>query len=81
MSEWQEEPGPNCFCGWPTFVSLVEVGSKTLPILVCIGHTREAGATFCLPSDRPDHWPNLSNEEMQALVERGIAEHQAEEEA
>lgn len=76
--EWQDkEPGPECTCGAPTFVSVSE---GNLPIFICIFHTYEAGACFALPKDRPENWPNLTNDEIKELVDRGIKEHELEEE-
>jgi len=76
MSPWTDrEKGPECYCGGGTFVSC----GKHAPILICIFHTWEAGASFCLPKERPEKWPNLTHEEMQELTERGIQEQKAEE--
>ena len=73
MGEWQKsESGPTCFCGWPTIVTMNDDGTASL---LCIGHTYEAGAIFPLPKERPEKWPNLSNEEMKTLIEQGIREH------
>ncbi len=75
VSGWPaREAGPTCFCGWPTFVDAQE---GHLPILICIFHRRDAGASFPLPLERPDNWPNLSREELQAFMERGEKEHEA----
>ena len=70
------EPGPTCKCGWPTAVS---VSKGRLPILWCFGHTKEAGAMWPLPNDKPGNWPNLSDEEMQALIVKGEAQHKEKE--
>ncbi len=71
-----KEAGPQCTCGWPTVVSITE---GRLPILWCFGHTKEEGAWWPLPSEKPENWPNLSNEEMQTLIEKGEAEHNEKE--
>lgn len=77
-SEWQDkEPGPECTCGCPTFVSVLE---GHLPMFICFMHTYEAGACFPLPKDRPENWPNLTNDEIKELVDRGIKEHELAEE-
>ncbi len=65
------ESGPQCTCGWPTVVCVLEDGVH----LMCFGHTKAEGAMWPLPNDKPENWPNLSDEEMQALVEKGDAEH------
>jgi hypothetical protein len=69
------EPGPTCFCGMPTAVSATKTGA----VLVCIFHEKSAGAFFPLPKDRPDNWPNLSDDEMILLVDKGTAEADATE--
>ena len=66
----QSEPGPICTCGWPTFVNVTE---KEIA-LICIGHSYEAGAAFPLPKNKPEKWPDLTNDEMQKLVEEGMKE-------
>ena len=74
------EKGPECFCGMPTGVVVSQDGKRV--DLMCIFHTYEAGAMFPLPRDkRPDNWPNLTNDEMQKLVEEGTAEQEAEEDS
>ena len=71
--DWKNgEAGPQCFCGMPTSVLVDEEGECNL---LCIFHTGLAGAMFPLPSKgRPDHWPNMSDKEMNALVESGYVE-------
>jgi hypothetical protein len=49
--------------------------------LICILHTKAAGASFPLPSVRPDNWPDLSDEEMFACMEQGANEADAREAA
>ena len=78
MTEWQKEKGPSCFCGAPTIVTFIADGERKLPTLLCFLHEKEAGATFPLPKERPDNWPNLSNAEMIALIERGEKEQEAD---
>jgi len=68
-----KEPGPDCACGDPTVVVLDPTGRATL---WCLWHSKEAGATFDLPSDRPDHWPDLTTEQMTELVDRGREEYE-----
>jgi hypothetical protein len=75
MGEWTgKEKGPDCFCGCPTWVEPVGSGP---PILICIFHSKEAGASFPLPADRPDNWPNLTPEELHAYLLRGTDEAKA----
>ena len=73
MAEWvKSEKGPDCYCGNPTIVHVADDGRA---MLICFFHTKEEGASFALPKGgRPDKWPEVSHDEMQALVERGIAE-------
>lgn len=80
--EWLDtERGPTCACGMPTYVSLVfDVGARKLPRLICFAHNG-VGASYCLPSVRPEAWPFLSMEELVAVVDAGIAEHAAVAEA
>jgi len=73
-SEWQDkEPGPECTCGCPTFVSAQE---GQLPMFVCILHSWDAGVCYPLPKERPENWPNLTNEELTVLVNKGFEEHE-----
>ncbi len=73
------EKGPECFCGMPTGVVVSEDGKRV--DLLCIFHSYEAGAMFPLPvNGRPENWPNVTNDEIKALVEAGIAEQEAAEE-
>jgi hypothetical protein len=60
----------------PTYVSLVTAGKRKLPRLICFAHGG-VGASYCLPSARPETWPNLSMQELVALVDAGVAEHAA----
>lgn len=69
------EPGPDCFCGWPTVVWVID----GLASVMCFGHTKAEGALFPLPSRRPDKWPDVTHEEMAALVEEGMREHSEKE--
>lgn len=72
MSQWiDKEKGPECFCGMPTAVFLCEDGTAAL---LCIFHTDEAGAMFPLPSERPDNWPEIPREELNALMIKGAEE-------
>ena len=68
------ERGPTCVCGMPTYVTLVDVGPKKLTLLVCFAHDG-VGASFCLPSERPETWPHVTGDDMIALVNRGCEEH------
>lgn len=70
-----KEPGPECYCGAPTFVALFENGDAAL---ICIFHEYEAGASFPLPKEKPEKWPNMTNEEMAELVDKGIKEQETE---
>jgi hypothetical protein len=73
MSKWiDKEKGPECFCGMPTGVY---VDSDGKACLLCIFHDREAGAMFPLPKDgRPDNWPDIPREELNAIMKRGSEE-------
>jgi hypothetical protein len=76
MADWTHgEPGPTCGCGQPTYVIFTDAGK---PALLCFAHTKESGALYCLPRERPATWPHLSTEEMQALIARGEQEHDAD---
>lgn len=78
-NEWRDrEPGPDCYCGRGRGVVLVREGE--LPELLCIFHTNQEGAVFCLPKERPENWPDLNNDEMQVLIEEGIRQHGEQEE-
>lgn len=70
MSKWiDKEEGPECFCGMPTAVYVREDGEANL---LCIFHSYDAGALFPLPKDgKPDNWPNISREELNALMKQG----------
>jgi len=65
------EEGPDCFCGNPTIVWII--GERAS--LICLFHTPKEGASFPLPAEKPDTWPNLTNEEMEILVQQGMKEH------
>jgi hypothetical protein len=53
----------------------VYVDSDGKACLLCIFHDREAGAMFPLPKDgRPDNWPDVPREELNALMKRGAEE-------
>jgi hypothetical protein len=78
MSKWiDHEKGPECFCSMPTGVIVHEDGTADL---LCIMHTYEAGAMFPLPAERPDNWPDLSREELNALMIKGAEEADARDE-
>jgi hypothetical protein len=47
------------------------------PYLICIFHTKAAGASFPLPAVRPDEWPDLTLEEMQVFMTQGATENEA----
>ena len=59
------EEGPQCRCSWPTRVDIVD-GNV---VLWCFGHDNEAGMWWPLPSEKPANWPNLSDDEMETLIE------------
>ena len=67
------EPGPKCFCGRDTNVMICADGKVNL---MCLAHTKEETALFPLPATRPEKWPDMTNEEMQALVDQGFLEHE-----
>lgn len=75
--KWEDrEPGPTCFCGMPTCV----VVSDDRVDLLCIFHEFEAGAMFPLPkNNKPENWPNMTDDEMKSLVDEGIAEQERQE--
>lgn len=77
MSKWiDKEKGPECFCGMPTGVWVSGDDAE----LVCIFHEKEAGAMFPLPYDgRPDNWPDIPREELNALMKQGAEEAMAKE--
>lgn len=79
MSKWiDHEKGPECFCGMPTAVHVSSDGHASL---LCIFHDAEAGAMFPLPDDgRPDNWPDIPREDLNALMIRGAEEDDAREE-
>lgn len=78
MNWTDKEPGPDCFCGFPTVVVLYEGRAD----LLCFFHTNEAGAMFPLPEERPENWPNLSDEEIDDLIEAaGLAREEKEKSA
>jgi hypothetical protein len=75
MANWTQEGGPKCTCGNPTMVVIEENGRAAL---MCLFHSYEEGALFPLPNNgRPDHWPNLTHEELKELVDQGVAEEDA----
>jgi hypothetical protein len=78
MSKWiDKEKGPECFCGMPTGVYVNSDGEAGL---LCIFHDTEAGAIFPLPKDaRPDNWPDIPREELNALMKLGSEQADAEE--
>lgn len=79
MSKWiAHEKGPECYCGMLTGVYVNSDGQAGL---LCIFHETEAGAIFPLPKNaRPDNWPELSREELNALMKLGAEQDAAEEE-
>ncbi len=65
MSKWiHNEGGPTCFCGETTIVKILthEI------LLLCLLHEKEESAVWTLPPNKPENWPNLSNEEMEKLI-------------
>ena len=76
MKWTDKEEGPTCYCGMPTVVVVDEDGKADL---LCIFHTQAAGALFRLPRDkRPDNWPNLTDDEVDALMAEGQLEYDDE---
>jgi hypothetical protein len=71
-AEWTKEKGPDCFCGALTWV---EPGEPAM--LVCIFHSRDAGACFPLPKERPEKWPDLTRDELHACMVKGANEEEA----
>jgi hypothetical protein len=53
------EDGPDCTCGWPRTVKRMPDGGF---VLMCFGHTGEAGAIWRLPEERPSNWPEADLE-------------------
>jgi hypothetical protein len=72
--DWKHgEKGPRCFCGNTTNVVVDEKSGEVN--LLCLLHTKMAGAIFPLPkSGRPDKWPEMTDEEMIVLVDKGYEE-------
>ena len=78
MNWINKEKGPECFCGMPTVIS-VTPDEKEVHLL-CIFHSDADGAMFPLPvNGRPEHWPNMTHDEMKSLVEQGFAEQDGKE--
>ena len=75
MAEWTREKGPPCYCGFKT--TWVEPSEDGPPTLICFAHTKASGAAFPLPKDRPDNWPDLTKEELNACMLRGAEEAEA----
>jgi hypothetical protein len=74
MSWVNGEKGPQCICGMPTRVMVSDDGK--LSYILCIFHTNAAGAMFYLPTNgKPEHWPNVTHDEIRELVKAGNAEH------
>lgn len=48
----ENEDGPECTCGMPTVVKMVDGGAGAL----CLFHTAEAGAFFRLPEMTEKNW-------------------------
>lgn len=65
------EPGPECGCGMPTYVKRSGGDESGSPFLLCLFHDdgTDAGAMWPLPEEKPDNWPNLSEDEMNALID------------
>jgi hypothetical protein len=78
-NKWiDKEKGPECFCGMPTGVYVTSDGHAHL---LCIFHDQEAGAMFPLPDDaRPENWPDIPREELNALMVLGSEQDSAREE-
>lgn len=54
-NNWRDnEDGPDCECGWPRVVKRLPDGRF---VLMCFGHTGEAGQVWALPPEKPDGWP------------------------
>jgi hypothetical protein len=47
--------------------------------LICILHEGANGALFPLPNERPETWPNLSIDDLDALMLKGQDEHDVRE--
>ncbi len=76
MNWVNQEKGPECYCGMPTAVVVLESGRAEL---LCIFHTNAEGAMFPLPKERPENWPDLTKDELNACMFLGDAEDQARE--
>jgi hypothetical protein len=73
MSEWKNgEAGPACYCGKPTFVSFDPDTQK--PQLMCLFHKPTEGTYFALPQEKPDNWPDLTDEELDSCMFKGEEE-------
>jgi len=74
MKNWKhKESGPICHCGQKTYI---DISDK--PLLICLNHTNDEGYCWRMPAVRPKNWPNLSEEEMEALVKNGYQEYLAD---
>ena len=58
------EPGPKCFCGKETYVTV----DDDEVLLWCLFHSSAEGMYFSLPHERPEKWPNMTNAEMVELI-------------
>lgn len=72
MNWVQGEPGPTCFCGKPT---IVFISDDSAVDLFCMLHQNIQPTMFPLPkNDKPEHWPNMTDQEMIELVNKGMEE-------
>jgi len=72
MNKWDgTEKGPECFCGMPTGVILDEDGRASL---LCLFHTNAEGSMFPLPKEKPEKWPDLTRDELDACMTLGAEE-------
>jgi hypothetical protein len=51
--------------GWPTVVKLMPDGSA---VLMCFGHTAEAGLAIPLPAERPGNWPDMTMRDVAVMI-------------
>lgn len=70
MNWKNNEIGPICFCGLPT---CIKIDNNNIT-LICLMHPGLTAICYPLPQNKPDNWPDLSDEEMEKLVDKGFEE-------
>lgn len=76
LNGWtNNEDGPDCTCGEPTVVKLVEAlhsGSKRA-VLLCLFHSGEAGRIVPLPTQRPANFSDWTIDDVALAIVRDQA--------